>query len=262
MMQSFIARAILILGWMKLGSPTDYESLEWKDQSQTLRRRDLHEEGDNELSDARGPWFERWSYSGAWDDNDGRMDDDFFPMPFGDLPVGAMSAMGALVVNWTSSITYGDLDCPSSDATSGKEPVCAATLKGDVGVWVCRRLVNPFTGESQSITLCADGKQTVGEVDVCGCCGGTCPQVCECPCTTFIGEEGVRVLINSTTMMKESESTEICIDSKLAVSIVGSLKHLVDCVEDCSVPMGRLPPFVMTPGAQMMRFMMMRGGRT
>jgi hypothetical protein len=184
----------------------------------------------------------------------GGADDDYAPMPFGELPIGAMSAMWSLFVNWTSSIQYGDLQCPSSDTANDSEPVCAATLEGDVGVWVCRSLINPFNGASQPITLCADGNQTIGEVDTCGCCDGSCPTVCGCLCTTFMGEDGVRVLINAT-MMGLQEPAEVCIDSKLAVSIVGGFDNTFACVMNCSAPMESSLPFNTMSGLVNSRFM-------
>jgi hypothetical protein len=49
-----------------------------------------------------------------------------------------------------------------------------------------------------------------------------------------------------------SDAEEICLDPKLAVSIVESLKDILDCVEDCNAPIGRLSSVVTISGMQKM----------
>jgi hypothetical protein len=196
-----------------------------------------------------GEWWGGDNSSGFWDDYQddyGGMDDLFHMI--GSVPVGAMNAMFALFANWSTSVDYGDLECPASGTSNNGGPTCASNLNGEVGAWVCRSLFNPFNGERQSITLCADANMTIGAVDVCGCCGEACPQVCECPCTSPDGEEGVRVWLNAT-MMGESEPWEVCMDSAFAVSIIGSVNDTLSCVTNCSSSVEN-PPFMSMPGGR------------
>jgi hypothetical protein len=191
-----------------------------------------------------------WTDEGDWwDHEDGRPSHDgghgLFPM--GGPP--AAGALGAFIASWTSSIEYGGLKCPLSGANTSDEPACAANLNGDLGVWVCRNLANPFTGESQSLSVCADSNQTIETVDECGCCGGSCPQVCECQCTTPFGDDGVRVAMNGTVMGEEA-AFEVCMDSKFAVGIVGTSGSVISCVTNCSAALETPPPFMMMPGGR------------
>jgi hypothetical protein len=189
-----------------------------------------------------------WTDGGHWGGHgDGRPshggDHGHFPMG------GNAGALGAFIAGWTSSIEYGGLSCPLSGSNTSDEPACAATPNGDLGVWVCRSLTNPFTGESQSLSVCADSNHTIVAVDKCGCCGGSCPQVCECTCTTPFGDEGVRVAMIGT-MMGEVAAIEVCMDSKFAVGLIGASGDVARCVTNCSAPVETPPPFMTMPGGR------------
>ena len=95
------------------------------------------------------------------------------------------------------------------------------------GVWVCR---NHTRREMMPETTCI--RLTRGhESDTCGCCNGVCPTVCECPCQTNGGEEGV--LVEFTRMRFRSNVTKTkCIPVDLSPSIT-SRSRRAQCVVTC-----------------------------
>ena len=62
------------------------------------------------------------------------------------------------------------------------DPVCPLNRNEDPGVWVCRSIIDPRSGEvTDTFSTCAspDFKK---ETDECGCCGDECRLPCTCPC--------------------------------------------------------------------------------
>lgn len=60
-----------------------------------------------------------------------------------------------------------------------------------VGVVVCREKVSFFGGEPTS-SRCIEADRA-RDSDICGCCGGECPQTCSCGCIADDGEAGFLV---------------------------------------------------------------------
>lgn len=124
---------------------------------------------------------------------------------------------------WLEDLTLGELSCDVP-----LEPECAWNLRGDAGVWVCRTLYNPFTGEPSSETDCVNPEWTVATTDICGFCEGFTPEVCECPCETRLGEEGVLVELTKPN----GNVTERCFETSKAVTAVNRLEE-ISCKEVC-----------------------------
>jgi hypothetical protein len=55
-----------------------------------------------------------------------------------------------------------------------EEARCTYNAFGDEGLFVCRTLFQPVTGESSIQTVCCDPERAL-ETDQCGCCDGSCP---------------------------------------------------------------------------------------
>lgn len=76
-----------------------------------------------------------------------------------------------------------------SDQTT--EP-CSYNREGDKGILICRTISNPLMGDTAEMTACINPDESVDR-DEYGCCGGSCPAACECPCTHTDGTAGVMI---------------------------------------------------------------------
>lgn len=108
-------------------------------------------------------------------------------------------------------------------------PTCAYNWQGDEGIWVCRTLFDPFSGESKETTACIDSTKAV-EKDECGCCGGECPSACECTCAMMDGAEGVLVQPTATV---DAEHFRHCLPGVNALATIA--RGTDECATNCDL---------------------------
>jgi hypothetical protein len=138
-----------------------------------------------------------------------------------------------------------ELNCPVSNAD---EPPCAFDWNGDIGSWVCRTMYHPVTGEPIEWNACVDPGKKGLSTDTCGCCGGSCPEVCPCSCELVNGSGAgslVRVresdFFSFSTWASSDEynwfqgEATLCLHTEIAVSLVSRPGGETTCLSDCSI---------------------------
>jgi hypothetical protein len=109
-----------------------------------------------------------------------------------------------------------------SSGCNSVDPTCSYNRKGDEGVWVCRTIYSPWTGEETStFSACIDpemGLSVDGQlVDVCGCCDdNTCPTQCTCECETSDGSAGFQVM----PAAEDASGSERCVPPQNALAMI------------------------------------------
>lgn len=109
------------------------------------------------------------------------------------------------------------------------DSVCSFNSNGDIGVWVCRTIFSPFTGDPSVQSVCADPDKALS-TDDCGCCNGICPpSPCSCSCDLNGdgGSKGRRVFIE-----QGEESTEKCLSPQNAV-MFSTRYEKFECIDQC-----------------------------
>ena len=147
---------------------------------------------------------------------------------------GEESTFGRIVVapfalDWEP--TFTNATCPVNTVgvpAAASTPTCMTSRRSD-GVYVCRTLYNPYTAEADSRTICmGPNEQLLASNDVCGCCGGICPEVvveeeCQCRCNLNGINDGLSITSNGFG--------ESCVTKENAVATIGQFD--VACSNAC-----------------------------
>jgi hypothetical protein len=158
----------------------------------------------------------------------------------GGLARSPWASLDLAISTWKDNLEVSSQDCSSQQVDL---PLCSWNLRGEPGVWVCRSLFNPLTGERESRNACVHPAFSYSTIDACGACaadatdadtpaadGETTPSsstiaTCTCACTSARGQAGIGISVLG--------AIELCYPESMSNTAINTF-DFVSCTE-CAV---------------------------